>query len=241
MHLAFLNHMLHMHLYIALPSLAVDFNVRTQRDNLTPLLLAAQSSVKNSVLWLLQDGGEVVDTSAVDSSGRNAVHLAALDPHCQYTIEVSATLPPSLSLYKCSPSYFLNFCLLCVCSLLLLCLNYVHVYIHARACACIRVCVCVCAQTLVRQLGEKLCFQQDQDGNSPLHLAAGLGNMAAVEGGLLSPELWCGEQEGGEEDEEEEEGDKDGEEEKKEVQTEDWHILTSLQQHKPMHACSVTD
>ena len=96
-------------------------------------------------------------------------------------------------------------------------------------CACIHVCVCVCVcvQTLVRQLGEELCFQQDQDGNSPLHLAAGLGNMAAVEGGLLSPELWCGEQEGGEEDEEEEEGDKDGEEEKKEVQTEDWHILTT--------------
>lgn len=64
--------------------------MRTKREGLTPLLLAARSSVKNSVLWLLQDGEGAVDTSAVDSGGRNAIHLAALDPHCQYTIEVNA-------------------------------------------------------------------------------------------------------------------------------------------------------
>lgn len=64
--------------------------MRTKSEGLTPLLLAARSSVKNSVLWLLQDGGDAVDTSAVDSCGRNAIHLASLDPHCQYTIEVNA-------------------------------------------------------------------------------------------------------------------------------------------------------
>ena len=59
----------------------------------------------------------------------------------------------------------------------------------------------------MRQLGEELCFQPDKDGNTPLHLAAGVGNIAAVEGGLLNTELWC------EEEEEEEEGDDEAEEE----------------------------
>ena len=68
-------------------------------------------------------------------------------------------------------------------------------------------------QTLVRQLGEDLCFQPDKDGNIPLHLAAGIGNMAAVDGGLLNGELW-----GGVEGEEEEKGEGDeGEGEEEEV------------------------
>ena len=50
--------------------------------------MAAKSNRKNTVLWLLQDGAECVDVHAVDGQRRNAIHLAALDPQCQYTIEV---------------------------------------------------------------------------------------------------------------------------------------------------------
>ena len=64
-----------------------DFNLKT-RDGLTPLLVAAKNNRKNTVLWLLQDGAGCVDVHAVDGQRRNAIHLAALDSQCQYTIEV---------------------------------------------------------------------------------------------------------------------------------------------------------
>ena len=66
----------------------MNFNVTTRNTELTPLMIAAMYSRKNSVLWLLQDGEEVVDTKAVDPEGRNVIHLAAFDMQCQYTIEV---------------------------------------------------------------------------------------------------------------------------------------------------------
>ena len=44
-------------------------------------------------------------------------------------------------------------------------------------------------QPLVRQL-DHLCYKGDKDGNTPLHLAARLGNMQAVENGLLNSEIW---------------------------------------------------
>ena len=41
----------------------------------------------------------------------------------------------------------------------------------------------------MRQL-DHLCFQGDREGNTPLHLAAGLGNMQAIDNGLLNAEIW---------------------------------------------------
>lgn len=41
----------------------------------------------------------------------------------------------------------------------------------------------------MRQL-EHLCHQRDKDGNTPLHLAASLGNIQAMENGLLNAEIW---------------------------------------------------
>lgn len=69
----------------------VDFNVRS-REGLTPLLVAAKNCRKNAVLWLLQDGADVIDVNAVDKDMRNAIHLAALNPKCEYTIEVQTCL-----------------------------------------------------------------------------------------------------------------------------------------------------
>ena len=63
--------------------------MRTRDRKLTPLLVAAAYSRKNAVLWLLQDGEGMVTCDAVDIEGRNAIHLASLNPQCQYTIEVS--------------------------------------------------------------------------------------------------------------------------------------------------------
>ena len=69
--------------------LLVDFDVKTRERELTPLLVAASYNRKNAVLWLLQDGREKITEDAVDTDGRNAIHLASLDLQCQYTIEVS--------------------------------------------------------------------------------------------------------------------------------------------------------
>lgn len=44
-------------------------------------------------------------------------------------------------------------------------------------------------QPLVRQL-DHLCKGKDKDGNTPLHLASGLGNLQAIENGLLNSEIW---------------------------------------------------
>lgn len=89
----------------------------------------------------------------------------------------------------------------------------------------------------MRQL-DHLCFKGDREGNTPLHLAAGLGNMQAIDNGLLNAEIWdegassdmaeegseggseggsdVEEDSGGEGEEEEEEGEEKGEGEKEE-------------------------
>ena len=41
---------------------------------------------------------------------------------------------------------------------------------------------------------EELCDKKDKDGNTPLHLAAMVGNMKAIEGGLLNDEIWSPEE-----------------------------------------------
>ena len=64
------------------------FNVTTRDKLLTPLLVAAASNRKNSVLWLLQDGQDCVIMEAVDCTGKNAIHLACLDLECEQTIDV---------------------------------------------------------------------------------------------------------------------------------------------------------
>ena len=59
-------------------------------------------------------------------------------------------------------------------------------------------------QPLVRQLGDDLCFCKDKDGNTPLHLAAQIGNMQAIENGILSPEIWDEDDDSDEEEEDSE-------------------------------------
>lgn len=39
-----------------------------------------------------------------------------------------------------------------------------------------------------------LCAKKDKDGNTPLHLAAMVGNMKAIESGLLNYEIWSPEE-----------------------------------------------
>ena len=63
------------------------FNVTTRDKLLTPLLVAAASNRKNSVLWLIQ-GQDCVIMEAVDYTGKNAIHLACLDLECEQTIDV---------------------------------------------------------------------------------------------------------------------------------------------------------
>ena len=74
---------------------------------MTPLLIAAACNRKNSVLWLLQDGNAFVIKEAVDSTGKNAIHLACLDLECEQTIDVRS----------------------------LETINDIHTYIHIKMCA----------------------------------------------------------------------------------------------------------
>jgi len=76
----------HVHVPTCIPT--VDLNVRTDREQLTPFLVAAKYNRKNTVLWLLQDGEGLVDVDAVDQRKRNAIHLAVLNMKCEYTIDV---------------------------------------------------------------------------------------------------------------------------------------------------------
>ena len=82
--------------FVFIPAASLAFNARTS-DGLTPLLVAAKYNRKNSVLWLLQDGIRedgtcLVDITAKDDKGRNAIHLAVLDMKCGYTIEVGTCM-----------------------------------------------------------------------------------------------------------------------------------------------------
>ena len=88
-----------MSIYLSL----VNFNIRTKHKNLTPFLVAAKYSRKDTVLWMLEnddlganDGRINFKLANVD--GRNALHLTALDKQSAYTIEVpshgvACTLP----------------------------------------------------------------------------------------------------------------------------------------------------
>ena len=61
-------------------------------------------------------------------------------------------------------------------------------------------------QTLVRQLDyDACCLGHDKDGNTPLHLAARVGNKQAIEGALLNSEALGSDVDESEDDEEKEE------------------------------------
>ena len=67
----------------------VDMNITTHGDRLTPLLVAALYSVKNSIVWMLgQKDCAEIQTSAVNASGQNALHLVVQNQQCEYSLEV---------------------------------------------------------------------------------------------------------------------------------------------------------
>ena len=67
----------------------VDVNITTHGDRLTPLLVAALYSVKNSIVWMLgQKDCAEIQTSAVSASGQNALHLVVQNQQCEYSLEV---------------------------------------------------------------------------------------------------------------------------------------------------------
>ena len=68
----------------------VDMNITTHGNRLTPLLVAALYSVKNSIVWMLgQKDCAEIQTSAVNASGQNALHLVVQNQQCEYSLEVS--------------------------------------------------------------------------------------------------------------------------------------------------------
>ena len=80
-------------------------------------------------------------------------------------------------------------------------------------------------QPLVRQL-EHLCCKTDKDGNTPLHTAAMLGNIQAMDYGLLSPDI-CDDDDIDFNDEEEEESEMEEEEvEEEEEEGEVGEVIT---------------
>ena len=65
-------------------------NIATRKDCLTPLLVAAKYSVKNSVVWMLGSKDTAsIHTSAVTAAGQNALHLVVQNQQCEYSLEVS--------------------------------------------------------------------------------------------------------------------------------------------------------
>ena len=85
--------------------------------------MAAKYNRKNSVLWLLQngtreDGTCLVDTTAKDNKGRNAIHLAVLDMKCGSTIDVGTCMCMTSTsnaavlrtLYVVAAKYILYYC-----------------------------------------------------------------------------------------------------------------------------------
>ena len=63
--------------------------MRTCGDQLSPLLVAARYSVRNSVVWMMGQQ-ETIRTSAVSVDGQNALHLVVQNLQCEYSLEVSA-------------------------------------------------------------------------------------------------------------------------------------------------------
>ena len=63
-------------------------NVRTYEDQLSPLLVAARYSVKNSILEMMSLRDKVL-TSAVSADGQNALHLVVQNQQCGTSLDVS--------------------------------------------------------------------------------------------------------------------------------------------------------
>lgn len=64
-------------------------NMATYGDQLTPLLVAAKYSVKNSIVWMLSNKDTAgIETSAVTVDGQNALHLVVQNHQCEYSLEV---------------------------------------------------------------------------------------------------------------------------------------------------------
>ena len=77
-------------LHAAICPHAVDMNIATRTDCLTPLLVTAKYSVKNSVVWMLGSKDTAnIHTSAVTAAGQNALHLVVQNQQCEYSLEVS--------------------------------------------------------------------------------------------------------------------------------------------------------
>jgi len=77
-----------LHMYVPTCFSTVDLNVRTDREQLTPLLVAAKYNVKDSIVWMMENSDKI-DLRAVDCNERNALHLAVCNLSCEYSIDVS--------------------------------------------------------------------------------------------------------------------------------------------------------
>ena len=68
----------------------MDLDVRTDREDLTPLLVATKYNVKGTILWMMENKDTYrFGLKAVDCNNRNALHLVVSNLHCEYSIEVS--------------------------------------------------------------------------------------------------------------------------------------------------------
>ena len=68
---------------------AVNMELPTEKERMTPLLVAAKHIQKDTVLWLIQEA--CAKGSAVDKYGRNVIHLTVSnwDESMEYPLEVS--------------------------------------------------------------------------------------------------------------------------------------------------------
>ena len=68
---------------------AVDMNILTDADGLTPLLVAAKHNVRNSIVWMIQNKETCdIDVEATTCAGQNALHLVVQNLRCEYSLEV---------------------------------------------------------------------------------------------------------------------------------------------------------
>ena len=65
---------------------AVDMNILTDADGLTPLLVAAKHNVRNSIVWMIQNKKTCVE--ATTCAGQNALHLVVQNLRCEFSLEV---------------------------------------------------------------------------------------------------------------------------------------------------------
>ena len=68
---------------------AVNMELPTENERMTPLLVAAKHNQKNTVLWLMQEAS--ARGSVVDKDGRNVIHLTVSnwDESMKNPLEVS--------------------------------------------------------------------------------------------------------------------------------------------------------